>query len=82
MNFSHFAFFNDSFICGYPSSYFGPSGSALSSFPILGFRFRLKILLCVDVEGKKWADYGILKVTGVAVIEMQGGCGDCNQGLE
>lgn len=36
----------------------------------------------MKVQEKKWADYGILRVTGVAVIEVQDVCGDCSQGLE
>ena len=28
------------------------------------------------------ADYGVLRVTGVAVIEVQDVCGDCSQSLE
>lgn len=34
------------------------------------------------VQEKKWDDYEILKVTGVAVIGVQDVFGDCSQGLE
>lgn len=31
---------------------------------------------------EKWPNYGILRVTVVAVIKVQDDCSDCSQGLE
>ena len=52
MNFNHFSFFSASFVWGYPSKYFGPSGSGLSSFPIFGSQSSAEVLTVYDFSGR------------------------------